>query len=67
MELTVCMMQRSKKASDWTWALIRYPVDINDTTPTETIKDFQGMKWPEIIEWVHNYLTENLVDGFGYC
>ena len=65
MEVGVCIQYRT--TTDWSWVMIRYPVDINDTTPTETVKDFKSSKWPEIIEWVRGYLAEHPEDGFWFA
>ena len=65
METTVCIQYRTN--TDWSWVMIRYPIDIKDTAPTETLFDFKGRKWPEIAEQVKRYLNAHPDDGFAYA
>ena len=65
METTVCIQHRTN--ADWSWVMIRYPIDIKDETPTEILSDFKGQKWPEIAEQVKKYLDAHPDDGFAYA
>lgn len=64
METTVCIQYRASAV--WSWVMIRYPSDIRDQRPTETVFDFTGMKWLEILEWVKTYLIQHPEDGFAF-
>ena len=47
------------------WELIRYPLDVNNDEPTETILTFEGrFSWDEAIEAAAQYLKDHPDDGF---
>lgn len=55
------------------WALIRYPVDPNNTEPTTQPVVFKAigkrnkLYWPRALARVSEYLENNPDDGFSYC
>lgn len=60
-ETTICI--RHITAANWSWIAIRYPLDPRKTE-TEILFDFAGMKWPEIIDTMKDYLAGNPATGF---
>jgi hypothetical protein len=51
--------------TDWDWVAIRYPEgNANIRVPSEQLKRFHGMTWPQIIEWLTGYLAQHPDDGF---
>lgn len=59
----VCNMIESRSTTDWSWIAGRIPMDINDTTPTEKLKDFTGMSYAEILAWFRDYMNDHPDDG----
>lgn len=47
------------------WELIRYPLDVKDRTPTETLIVFEGrFNWDDAINKTVEYLNTHPDDGF---
>ena len=66
METTICIRHYEKPA-DWDWVLLRYPLDIHDTTESEIVHHFDGPAkgfWQRALDWTREYLTAHLEDGF---
>ena len=52
-------------SAHYRWELIRYPLDVKDRTPTETLLVFEGrFNWDDAIEAAEKYLNEHPDDGF---
>lgn len=62
----VCFMMHHLTATNWRWELARYPLDIRNTEPTETVLSFEGhFDWADAIAAAEKYLNEHPDDGFG--
>lgn len=47
------------------WELIRYPLDVRNTEPTETLLTFEGrFDWNDAINAAAEYLRDHPEDGF---
>ena len=47
----------------YSYCCCRYRIDSTNPYDSEIIKDFTGLRWPAIREWVEAYLAENPDDG----
>lgn len=61
----VGFMMRYLTTTHYRWELARYPLDVNNTEPTETILAFEGrFNWDDAIAAAEKYLNEHPDDGF---
>lgn len=64
-EVSVCM--HGHHGPDWSWVAIRYPLAADRLKePTEIVRDFDGLKWPDILTWAREYLRDHPADGFYF-
>lgn len=62
----VAFMLRYLSTTYYRWELVRYPLDVHNNEPTETILFLEGrFKWEDAIDAAEKYLKDHPDDGFS--